>query len=78
MAGSIGADGCWNAWKASMTDVFAEARAIWKRYVDIEFTTDDRQSDAGFDEQLTLDLQRQPLRRNPRQQASRELTLRSC
>jgi hypothetical protein len=50
--------------KASMTDVFAEARAIWKRYVDIEFTTDDRQSDAGFDEQLTLDLQRQPLRRS--------------
>jgi len=21
MAGSIGADGCWNAWKMSMTDV---------------------------------------------------------
>jgi hypothetical protein len=50
--------------KAAMTDVFAEARAIWKRYVDIEFTTDDRQSNAAFDEELTLDLRRQPLRRS--------------
>lgn len=50
--------------KTLMTDVFAEASAIWKRYVDIEFIAADREPARGFDDDLTLVVRNQPLRRS--------------
>jgi hypothetical protein len=48
----------------SMADVVAEASAIWSPYVDIEFTTADRPPAGVFDDQLTLVVRNQPLRRS--------------
>jgi hypothetical protein len=48
----------------SMVEVVAEASAIWSPYVDIEFTTADRPPAGAFDEELTLVVRNQPLRRS--------------
>ena len=48
----------------SITDVFAEASAIWRPYVDIEFTAAGRHPAAGFDDELTLVVRNQLIRRS--------------